>query len=299
MPIRHAALALAVAFFWGLNFVAIDVGLDTFPPLLFVALRFALTAFPAILIFRSPGVPWRWVLVIGAFLTVGQFGLLFVGIHEGVPAGLSSIVFQLQVVFTILFAVLALGERPTRVQLLGAAVAIGGLLVIALARSASVPLFGLVLVVGAAASWGAANVTTKMAKPRDPISLLVWASVVGPLPLGALSLVIEGPAAIAAAMAAVGWPAILSLAYIVLLATFFGWGAWTWLLSRHQASVVAPFALLAPVSALISTWLWRGEQPTAGELIGGALIMSGLALAVLTLRRPVSNTTALATNAEP
>jgi drug/metabolite transporter (DMT)-like permease len=46
MPRRHAVLALVVAVFWAVNFVVIDIGLESFPPLLFAALRFGLIAFP-------------------------------------------------------------------------------------------------------------------------------------------------------------------------------------------------------------------------------------------------------------
>jgi len=99
VPPRHSALAVSVGLLWGVDFVAIDVGLETFPPLLFVALRFALTAFPAVLVTRRPGVRVRLVVAIGLFLGVGQFGLLFVAIHIGMPAELSSLVLQLQAVF--------------------------------------------------------------------------------------------------------------------------------------------------------------------------------------------------------
>lgn len=285
MPVRHSVLAASVGLLWGLNFVAIDVGLETFPPLLFVALRFALTAFPAVLLTRTPGVPKRWVIAVGFFLSVGQFGLLFVGIHAGMPAGLSSLVLQLQAVFTIVLAVAILGERPTRAQLLGATVAFGGLVLVAAGRAESVPLIAVLLVVGAAASWGAGNICTRLARPPHAFALLVWASLVGPAPLAALSLAVEGPDAMTEALASLGWPGLLSLIYIVVVATLFGWGAWAWLLARHPASSVAPFALLAPVAALISTWLARGEQPSAAELAGGVVILAGLALAIVPLPR--------------
>jgi O-acetylserine/cysteine efflux transporter len=71
------------------------------------------------------------------------------------------------------------------------------------------------------------------------------------------------------------------LLYIVVVSTLFGFGAWTWLLARHAASAVAPFSLLAPVAALVSTWLVRGERPTLAELAGGIVILVGLALAVV------------------
>ena len=281
MPVRHSVLATSVALLWGLNFVAIDIGLETFPPLLFVALRFALTAFPAVLMARRPGVATKWVIAIGFFLSVGQFGLLFVGIHAGMPAGLSSLVIQLQAVFTIVLAVIVLGERPSRAQLLGAAVAFAGLALIATGRAESVPLIAVLLVVGAAASWGAGNICTRLARPPDAFALLVWASLVGPAPLAALSLAVDGPDATTKALTSLGWSGVLSLLYIVVVATLFGWGAWTWLLARYPASSVAPFSLLAPVAALVSTWLARGEQPSAVELVGGVVILAGLALATI------------------
>jgi O-acetylserine/cysteine efflux transporter len=281
MPLRHNLLAASVALLWGLNFVAIDVGLETFPPLLFVALRFALTAFPAVLLVPRPAVAARWIVLIGFFLSVGQFGLLFVAIHIGMPAGLSSLVIQLQAVFTIALAVAFLGERPSRIQLCGAVVAFAGLASIGAGRAQSVPLGAVVLVVAAAASWGVSNVCTRVAKPSDGFAFLIWASLVGPIPLTGLSFAFEGSSSIAHAFDSVGWPALLSLLYVVVVATFFGFGAWTWLLARHSASAVAPFSLLAPVAALVSTWLVRGERPTPAELAGGIVILAGLALAVL------------------
>jgi O-acetylserine/cysteine efflux transporter len=288
VPLRHSLLAASVALLWGLNFVAIDIGLETFPPLLFVALRFALTAFPAVLVTRTPGVGARWVIAVGLFLGVGQFGLLFVGIYAGMPAGLSSLVLQLQAVFTIALAVAFLDERPTRAQLAGATVAFLGLALIASGRAESVPLIAVLLVVGAAGSWGLANICTRLAKPGDAFALLVWSSLVCPAPLAALSLAFEGPGATTEALADLGWAGVLSLLYIVVVATLFGWGGWTWLLARHPASSVAPFALLAPVAALVSTWAIRGEEPTAAALAGGVLILGGLALAIVPLRSAVA-----------
>lgn len=280
MPLRHNILAATVALLWGINFVAIDVGLETFPPLLFVALRFALTAVPAVFFVRRPAVAVKWMIAVGFFLAVGQFGLLFVAIHIGMPAGLSSLVVQLQAVFTIALAVAFLGERPSPAQYGGAFVAFAGLAVVALGRAESVPLGGLLLVVAAAASWGVSNVCTRVAKPSDGFAFLIWASLVGPLPLTGLSFAFEGTSAMAHAFSSLGWAALLSLLYVVVISTLFGFGAWTFLLARHSASDVAPFSLLAPVAALVSTWLARGERPTAAELAGGAVILIGLALAV-------------------
>src|SRR4051794_28113882 len=173
MPRRHVIAAVVVAVVWGVNFVVIHVGLEHFPPLLFAALRFALVAVAAPFVPRPP-VPARWLVAIGLFLAVGQFGLLFMGMDRGMPAGLASLVLQLQAAFTVGLAVLLRGERPRAGQLAGGALALGGIAVIAAGRAHGVPLVALVLTVGAAASWGCGNVCTRHVRSAEPLGLLVW-----------------------------------------------------------------------------------------------------------------------------
>src|SRR5215213_9334789 len=139
MPARSIALVVLVTGVWGVNFVVIHVGLDHFPPLLFNALRFALMGLPALFLVGRPQVPWRFVVGVGLALGVFQFGLLFVGMDLGVPAGLSSLLMQLQVLFTALFAAALLGERPSPAQAAGGLVAFGGLAVIGVERVTSAP----------------------------------------------------------------------------------------------------------------------------------------------------------------
>jgi O-acetylserine/cysteine efflux transporter len=290
MPSRHALLAVAVAVVWGVNFVVIDVGLDSFPPLLFAALRFALTALPAVLFVGAPGVPWRQVAAVGLFLSAGQFALLFVAMDQGMPAGLASLVLQLQAVFTIGLAVGFLGERIGRAQVAGAACAIGGIAVIGAGREGDVPLLALALTIGAAASWAVGNVLMRHARPPRPLALIVWSSLVPPIPLAALSLGFEGSGAWDDALAGVGAGGLLALAYIVVISTFFGYGVWTWLMGRHPASRVAPFTLLVPVVGIAAAWIALGERPNGAELLGAAIVLLGLGLTtgVLRVRTPVA-----------
>jgi O-acetylserine/cysteine efflux transporter len=285
MSRRDLLLATVVAAVWGLNFVVIEVGLRELPPLLFVALRFTLVAFPAVLIVRRPAVRLHLVLLVGLFLGVGQFGLLFVGMHLGVPAGLASLVLQCQAMFTLGLAALVLRERPTSRQLAGCAVAFAGIALIATGRASGVSFAGLALCIGAAASWGASNVTTRIARPPDALALLVWASLVPPLPLLGLSLAFEDPT-----LAGVGPSGALAVLYVVVLATLFGFGTWTALLRRYPAGVVAPFSLLVPVFGMLSAALLLGEQPNAAELVGAAVVLAGLVLTNLPARRPTGRT---------
>jgi O-acetylserine/cysteine efflux transporter len=287
MPRRHVLLAVAVMVIWGVNFVVIHVGLEDFPPLLFAALRFVFVALPAIFFVGRPRVPARMVVGIGLFLSAGQFGFLFSAIHEGMPAGLASLVLQLQTVFTVALAVAVLGERPGTRQLAGSAVALAGIGIIAAGRAEGVPLLAFGLCVVAAASWGLGNIFTRQAQAPDPLALIVWSALIPPIPLAVASLLLEGPAEIADAVGHVGAGGLLALAYIVVGSTFFGYGVWTWLMRQHPASTVAPYTLMVPVVGIAAAWIALGERPTLGELGGGLVVMAGLGLTSgLRLRRP-------------
>ena len=276
MPPRHLALAVLIAIVWGVNFVVIHAGLQHFPPLLFSALRFTFVAIPAVFVVGRPRVPWRWVVAVGFSLGVASFGLLFVGIDQGMPAGLSSLVLQTQVIFTVAFAGVVLGERPRRAQILGAAIALAGLAVIATDRASSSPVLPFLLVIAAAAAWGVSNVCTRIAQPPDGLALMVWASLVAPLPLLGLALAFEGPQQIGDALRGIDLGGIGALAYIVGPSTLFGFAAWSGLLRRYPAATVAPFTLLVPVFGIAAAALTLGERPSAPELGGAALVILGL-----------------------
>jgi O-acetylserine/cysteine efflux transporter len=143
--------------------------------------------------------------------------------------------------------------------------------------------------VASAASWGCGNVVTRAAKPKRPFSLLVRSSVVAPLPLLGLSSIFESTARWQSAVSSVGASGLAALAYVVVVSTFFGYGTWYWLMSRHTASTVAPFTLLVPVVGIFTAWLVRGEHPTWGELLGSLIVLVGLALALGLGRRAVSH----------
>jgi len=272
----HVLLAVLVAVIWGINFVVIDAGLDHFPPLLFVALRFTFVAFPAVFLVARPQVGFRWVLIIGTFLGVGQFGFLFVGIDRGMPAGLASLVLQAQALFTVLFAVVLLHERPRGRQVAGITIAALGLVVIAVGRASAVPLLAVMLTLAAAASWGVANIATRVAQPRNGLRLVVWSSLVPPVPLALLSLWFEGYDKDRAALANLDLAAVAALGYIVVFASLIGYGIWNTLLRRFPASTVAPFSLLVPVTGIAAAWLWLGEVPGVAEWIGAVAVLLGL-----------------------
>jgi O-acetylserine/cysteine efflux transporter len=73
---------------------------------------------------------------------------------------------------------------------------------------------------------------------------------------------------------------VLALLYVVVISSLVGFGGWSVLLARHPASSVAPFTLLVPVVGIAAAWIALGEVPSGAELIGAAVVLSGLALTV-------------------
>jgi O-acetylserine/cysteine efflux transporter len=273
---RDVGLAVAVAAVWGINFVAIRLGLANQPPLLFNAMRFVLAAVPAVFVVRRPAVPWRWLVLAALTLAVGQFSFLFEGIREGMPAGLSSVVLQSQAIFTVVFAVVLLGERPGRRRVAGLAVATGGIVLVATALGPDRPAVAFALVLAAAASWGAANVVIRVCAPADMLAFMVWVSVVAAPILVVIALVVEGPSRDAAALRAFDLTALGSLAFIAWVSTLAGWGAWGALIRRYGAATVAPFSMLVPFFGIASTALLVGEPVHPVDVIGGLLVVGGV-----------------------
>ncbi|MGN6489065.1 MAG: EamA family transporter [Devosia sp.] len=280
MSPRDLILALLVVTVWGLSFIAIRWGVDEVAPLLMTALRYTFAALPAVFLVRRPNVPWRVLIGYGLAIGVGQFGLLFVAVKLGMPPGLGSVVVQLQVFFTIGLAVLFFGERPRPVQWLGALVAFAGIGVIGLGRLEGAALIPMLMVVAAAFFWGVGNTITKQAGKIDMLGFVVWSSLVPPLPLLALSLLLEGPGAIPSAVAHITWLGVGALLFMSWCATLFGYGAWSMLLSRYPAGLVAPFGLLIPVSGIGGAALLLGETISGLEIAGSLLVFAGLLLNV-------------------
>lgn len=285
MKPRDIALAVAVMALWGVNFVVIATGLEHFPPLLFNALRFTLAAFPAVFLVGRPQVPWRWIVAVGLILGVTKFSMLFAGMAAGMPAGLSSLVLQSQAVFTVLFAVLLLRERPRPMQVAGLLVALAGVAVVGSRMGADLGAF--LLIIGAAAAWGLSNIATRKASPPDTLRFMVWASVVACGPLILLSLLVDGPSADLAALRAIDAEAVGALLYVALLATLAGFGAWGYLLKRHGATTVAPFSMLVPIFGIASAAILLGEQIHPVDVAGGVLVVGGILLGLARTSAPV------------
>jgi len=281
LPLRHALLALAVVVVWGTNFVVIKFALASLPPLLLAALRFSLAFFPAALLLPRPKVPLWALAAYGLLIGVGQFGLLFIAMDGRISPGLASVVVQMQVFFTIGLAIYLRGERVRPFQLVALALGLGGIGTIwAYSDPSSATLGGILIVLAAGLSWALGNMVSTGAGGPRILPFIVWSSAFAVPPLLLLSLAVEGWAEIGAGLAQAGpaaWGAVL---WQSVGNTLLGYAIWAWLLQRHPAALVAPWALLIPVFGLLASALLLGEPLPAWKLGAAGLIVSGLAVGV-------------------
>lgn len=280
LPPRDMALAVLVAAIWGVSFIAIKAGVTQAPPLFLTALRFFLAAIPAVFLVPRPKARLVDLAGYGLCIGVGQFGLLFTAIGLGMPAGLASLVIQIQALFTIGLAHLVLGQKARPAQVAGALVALAGIAIIGAFRGLSAPLGPFLAVLGAAAFWSVGNLFSIRAGRANMLGFIVWSSLFAPLPLLLASLIFEDRAAIGAAILQPSLAVWGGAAFLAYVATIVGFGLWSWLLSRHPAAQVTPFALLVPVFGLVSASVVYGESLGGGTWLGVAVAMAGLAIAV-------------------
>ncbi len=301
----HIALAILVAFIWGVNFTFIAWGLESFPPLMLTAMRFFFTAIPLVLFLKPPKFNRSlFIYAIGTF--VMQYAFVFTAMHLGASAGLTALVLQLQIFITVLLAYLMLGEAVSRIQIIGMLVGVLGLSVIALNLGGDMPLIGFICILIAAIGWSFGNIASKQvsrqaatetmqqkagvsnvqpntvgnkASAVTALALVVWGGLIACVILIIASLILESDAWQLATFTQASLKSWLSLGFIVYISTLIGFGLWAHLLAQNTASKVMPFALLVPIFGMATSVLLTGEQMTWWKMLAMVLILSGLVLA--------------------
>jgi O-acetylserine/cysteine efflux transporter len=271
-------IALCVVAIWGINFSLIRLGLQGVPPLLLCAMRFFLVFFPLVFFVRFPKAPWRSVVAYGMFYFGFQFSCLFTAIHWGFPAGLSSLVLQTQVFFTMGLSSLFFREKPSLPKVVGALIAFSGIALVGLKSSAEATPATLALMLLAAFSFASGNIVSRAIKGAEPLALVIWGSLAAfPLLLLA-SFVFEGPSAMGAALVGLTFKSVFSLAYIAYLSTLLAFSLWSGLLRRIPSALVAPFTLLVPVFGFLSAAVLFGEPFGFWKSVASVLVITGVAV---------------------
>lgn len=281
---KDTCLGLLTVIVWGLNFIAIRIGLNTVPPLLLGSLRFCAVAFPLIFFIPRPPISWKWLFALGFTINTGQFAFLFMGMKMGMPSGLASLIIQSQVFFTLIFAVTLLAEKYYLNHIIGLLVAAFGMAVIGAQHDANMTLLGFTLTIGAATSWAMGNIITRKSSIGVPaysaLSLVVWSGAAAIVPLLILSYFIEGPAAWLNAWHLADRTTIFSLIYLAYIASLVGYVIWSTLLAKYPAGLVSPLALLVPVVGIASSAILFNEHLSIYQIIGVLLVMLGLLIHV-------------------
>jgi len=284
MSKAHIFLAILVAVIWGIAFVVSKIGLQSFTPPQLTALRFIVAAFAVVWLPR-PKIPVAMLIAIGLTVFTGQFLLQFFGISFGMPAGLTAVVSQTQALFTVVFAALVIGDKPGTRQIIGMLTAFGGLLVIGLSIGGSITVLGFSLTLGSAVSWAVGNVLVKRLPKMDMLNLMVWASLVPPLPALAISIVLDGPTGLWQSLTHASWAGLAAPLYLGIFASVFAYAIWGNLLQRYSTGSVAPFALLSPCVGLIASAIVFGEQFSLLRISGIGLMLVGLAIVIIPIQR--------------
>lgn len=282
-------IALGVVFAWGINFMFMKFALDDISPAVLGWLRFTFLLLPALFLLKKPPVAWRWLILYGLTMSFGQFGFMFLALSMGVPTGLSALVHQSQVFFTVMLVVAVFGERICANHLAGMLIAGVGLFLIGVGQyQGGMALMGLFVVMAGSLSWAVGNLVIKKISTTqtiiNPVSLVVWGNVSTWVAFGLLAFGLygaDGMLAQVVGLQPLGWLSVLYLAYVASLLGYAGWGD---LLARYPASQVTPLALLVPVVALLTGYVMLGERLGTWHWVGIVMVMAGLMAHVFGLR---------------
>lgn len=292
MKRKDILLALLVVVIWGANFTVIKLGLDGVPSMLLAALRYTFVL-PALFFVKKPNIDLKYGIGYGLSVGVGQFACLFYALQIGMPAGLASIILQSAAFITPLLAFLFLKEPIRQKQFIGLIIASFGLFFIGRSGSNSsiteIPLPALMLTLAAASFWALSNIILKFASNEaaskgqkiDMLGVVVWTSLVPPIPLFIFAFMLDTPQMIFTAIFNLSPMSIFSIFYLAVGATIFGYGTWSLLLGKYPASKIAPISLLVPITGLITAKIILGESLSPSQWIGGLIILIGLIFANL------------------
>ncbi|MGD9566717.1 MAG: EamA family transporter [Sedimentibacter sp.] len=301
MKKKDIILALLLVTIWGVNFTVIKLGLGGVPSMLLVSLRYVFTVFPAIFFIKKPNTEWKYIIMYGLFVGVGQFACLFLAMEIGMPASIASIVLQIQSFISPVLAMIFLNEKLKAKQVAGFAVAAAGLVIIGIANTKSgidsIPFAAIALNLLAPVFWAASNIVARIASDKaavngeklDMFGLVVWSGLIPPLPLLGMALLLDSPETIWNIVTNLSSISIFSILYLAFGATLFGYGVWSVLLGKYPMSKVAPLPLTVPVIALLSAGIVLKEQLSSMQWLGVTVILIGLIVTNLNIETIINH----------
>lgn len=282
MPLIGVVAALVVVVLWGGNFVAAKVAITDVPPYFVTAIRFALLSLLLSPFLKVPKSAARDIIGYALIMGVGHFAIMFYALQY-LDISTSGIVLQLGTPFVVLLAWLMLKEKFGIWRMAGMGIAFSGIVVLIGVPTVGVDVPSLLVLVVAAFMWALGSIRAKQIPDISPFSLIAWmALIAAPLTLG-MSYVWEADQMLRLENAESRfW---IALIYMTLASSIAGYGLWYWLLKRYDVTAVAPYNLLVPLIAVALGVTIMGDELTATKIIGGGMILAGVAL--ITVRQVV------------
>jgi O-acetylserine/cysteine efflux transporter len=278
ITLRDIGLALSVPIIWGMGIVFAKAGLDEFPPLFLMSMRFIVSAVVLVWFFPPPIGQLRAIFLIALVSATIQYGLTFYGL-AGLDASSAVLFMQLEVPFTAACAAIFLNDKLGWKRVCGMIVAFFGVVLIAGAPSVRNQLFPAFLVIAGVFTWAIGQVMIKKMVTITGFQLIAWVSVFAGPQMLAASLVLEsGHLSLLKNATLIGWGSVI---YMGIVMTALGYGIWYHLLKKYDVNQVVPFLLLLPVTSILGAVLFLGERPSIRILIGGAVVITGVALIVM------------------
>jgi len=276
--IRDYCMGVVVALTWGMGIVFAKAAIEHFPPMLLMALRSALTAIVLIWFVRIPRKSIVRIAIIAAVSGTLQFSLTLTGLLS-VGAGVAALITQLEIPFLVLLGFVFLNERPSHRTWLGIVVAIFGVFIVTGTPQIFNSWMAVILIAGGSLAWAVGQVMVRALDGVDGLTLVAWVAVFAAPQLLVSSAIFETGQL--EAIKSAGWVVWAAVVYLGLVMTALGYGMWYTLVRNHPVSKVAPFLLLLPVFSILGGVLFLGESLTFHTLLGGIIIIGGVAFITL------------------
>ncbi|MFF2846433.1 EamA family transporter [Streptomyces sp. NPDC058001] len=285
--------ALAIVYVvWGSTYLGIRIAVETMPPFLSAAGRFVVAG-----LVLAGIVAWRRGLsalrvtraqlasaaLIGVLLLLGGNGMVVLA-ETSIPSGLTALLIAVVPAWVVLLRA-ASGERPSAATVGGVLIGIVGLAVLTVpGLSGDVRLGGVLLVVAATVSWSVGSFSSgKLSMPADPFTASAYEMIAGGI--GCLLVGLVRGEQRGLDLGAVSTRSWLAFAYLVVFGSLVAFTAYAWLLLTAPLSLVATYAYVNPVVAVLLGSLVLGEALSWPIVLGGAVVVVGVCLIVTTERR--------------
>jgi len=278
MPGRVLLALLSVYLIWGSTYFAMRVAIAGMPPLFMAGVRYVIAGalIYGFLRWRGHVAPmrrqWRNAGLVGVFLLLGGNGAVGIAMDHGVNSALSATVVAITPLCAALFASLW-GHRPTRREWAGLGLGLAGVVLLKQGQGLEGSLLGFTMLLLAAISWSFGSMWGKHHEQPS-----IWmASAVQMLAGGAalfLASLARGEPWVMPATAASAW----ALVYLILIGAIVGFSSYVYLLATVRPALATSYAYVNPlVAVVIGVWL-GGETIDHAELLGLAVILSGVVL---------------------